>query len=263
VAAAPDLAFDPRLIADCHRNVFEAFRRIARSRPRGRIEEEWGAVRVANPGAGLGINQVFLTEVPADPSIEVAKSARFMESAGVQRWTLTALPHVAKSLGTVPESRGLTERHTIPGMILPSIPVRPPTPPPDLRIRRATTAALWEQMVRVGLEGLTGTVPDDPLSRFPFQLSATARGFVGFAGGVPVATSLQMSYRGISGIYLVATLPPYRGRGFGAAMTWRAVVDGRKDGCRVSCLQASDMGYPVYSKMGFQKFGEYTEWHAP
>ena len=258
-----DDALDPHVLTDCHRNLFEAFRLIARARHQGRIEEEHGIVRIANPGAGLGVNQVILTEVPSDPAAEIGRSARFMERAGVEYWTLVAFPHVAPSLGTIPESAGLTERQIIPGMILPSIPIRPPPPPPELRIRRATTPALWETMIRVGLEGLTGVAPEDPLSRFPFELSSTARGYVGFIGKVPVTTSLQVSYRGVSGVYLVATLPTYRGRGLGAAMTWRAVVDGRKDACRVGFLQASEMGYPVYSKMGFRKITEYTEWHAP
>jgi GNAT superfamily N-acetyltransferase len=55
----------------------------------------------------------------------------------------------------------------------------------------------------------------------------------------------------VAGIYWVATLDEQRGRGYGAALTWAAVAGGRELGCRIASLQASRLGRPVYSRMGF------------
>jgi GNAT superfamily N-acetyltransferase len=260
---SPPGVVDAKVLADCHANYIEAFRLVARAQSQGVIEEERGVTRIASGIPTPVQNSVFLTEVPRDPAAEVSKAVRFMESAKVARWRIVALNHVAPALGSLPEIAGLIERHEVPGMILSPIPPRPPPPPPGLRIRRATTPALWEQMIRTGVEGLSGRVLESASSRFPFELSATIRGYLGYVGKVPVATSWEVTYRGVSGLFFVATLPQYRGRGIGAAMTWRAAVDGGKDGCRISSLQASEMGFPVYSKMGFRRITTYTEWQTP
>ena len=49
----------------------------------------------------------------------------------------------------------------------------------------------------------------------------------------------------------VATLPSARRRGFGAAITLAALLDGRNLGYRIGVLQSSDQGFPVYRRMGF------------
>jgi GNAT superfamily N-acetyltransferase len=60
-----------------------------------------------------------------------------------------------------------------------------------------------------------------------------------------------------SGIYAMATAPAARGRGYGEAITWAATL------CRSdlpATLQASDMGLPVYTRMGYRTVAEFTVW---
>jgi predicted GNAT family acetyltransferase len=54
------------------------------------------------------------------------------------------------------------------------------------------------------------------------------------------------------GVYNIATLEMARRRGYGAAMTARVVADGAADGCDVAILQASEMGRPIYERLGFR-----------
>jgi hypothetical protein len=76
--------------------------------------------------------------------------------------------------------------------------------------------------------------------------------------GRPASTAV--SYRGRSGlgIFNVATPVPWRGRGYGAAVTSRAVADGFQDGADFAYLQASAMGEPVYRRLGFEQVSTYT-----
>ena len=74
--------------------------------------------------------------------------------------------------------------------------------------------------------------------------------------GVPVCTSLVYLHEGVAGIYGVATVPDQRGKGLGAHATAEPLRIARALGYRVGVLQASEVGAPVYTRIGFQTFGE-------
>ena len=61
----------------------------------------------------------------------------------------------------------------------------------------------------------------------------------------------------LAGIYAVATLPDARGRGIGTAMTLHAMAEGKRRGAEAAVLQATDMGKPVYEKIGFSTAYDY------
>lgn len=76
---------------------------------------------------------------------------------------------------------------------------------------------------------------------------------VGYVDGQPVATVRLSLAGGVAGIYSVATLADYRGRGFGAAITHDALTTGRDLGYRIATLQSSEMGYAIYRRLGFEE----------
>jgi GNAT superfamily N-acetyltransferase len=254
---------DASVLESCHANLVEAAQRVARSRPGGRTEEEDGVVRVASGVSLPNFNPVFVTKVPHDPAGLVDRSARFMHEAKVVRWSIVAPDPIRRALHSFPEATGLTRRRRVPGLLMDPVPSSPPQPPPGLRIRPANTPALWEQMVLTGFEAMSGLAPESPAAELPYGLSRTVRGYVGFVDSSPVATSLGVVHRGVCGVYFSATLPEHRGRGFGTAMTWRAVVDGRAEGAKVAYILANEVGLPVCTAMGFRKVAEYTTWRAP
>jgi GNAT superfamily N-acetyltransferase len=86
------------------------------------------------------------------------------------------------------------------------------------------------------------------------------RCYVGEADGRPVATALSVTAGEFTGIFSVATEPAYRGRGFGTALTARAVADGVLAGAAWCWLQSSAEGYPVYRDLGFQTIETWTHW---
>ena len=61
-------------------------------------------------------------------------------------------------------------------------------------------------------------------------------------------------------VWLVATREQSRGRGLAGALMGHAVADARERGRTTSTLQATDMGRPVYARMGYRSLGEIQMW---
>ena len=90
--------------------------------------------------------------------------------------------------------------------------------------------------------------------------STKIKNYMGFENGRLVAVSTLLISGGVAGIYNVGTLPAARHRGFGRAITMTPLLDARDLGYRVGVLQSSNMGFGLYSKLGFReycKFGRY------
>jgi len=80
--------------------------------------------------------------------------------------------------------------------------------------------------------------------------------------GEPVATAMGVRVGGWVGVFNVATPPEHRGRGYGAALTARAVRDGFAAGATGALLQSSAMGLRVYERLGFRTAETWTLWTA-
>jgi GNAT superfamily N-acetyltransferase len=74
--------------------------------------------------------------------------------------------------------------------------------------------------------------------------------------GKPAACSSVCIQDGVAGIYCVATLEAYRGRGLGTAITRAAIAYAKKRGATHSLLHATQMGLPIYRKIGFKELCE-------
>jgi len=90
--------------------------------------------------------------------------------------------------------------------------------------------------------------------------------YLGTLNGQPVATSLLFIAGGAAGIYWIGTVPESRGLGVGTQMTIRPLIDARIAGFDIATLQATEMGDPVYRRIGFKecfRFDVYVRRHIP
>jgi GNAT superfamily N-acetyltransferase len=135
---------------------------------------------------------------------------------------------------------------------------------PDLEIRRVTDAAGVDAHCQVVTAGFgsdpavaQGTACRDLLDRPECTV------YVGYADDHPVASGLGWRTGRTVGVYSIATIESARRRGYGAAMTARAVADGVDAGCDVAALQASEMGRPIYERLGFRTVVRYAAYVDP
>ncbi len=135
---------------------------------------------------------------------------------------------------------------------------------PELEIRRVTDAAgidAHRQVVTAGFGSdpavALGTACPDLLARPECVV------YVGYADGDPVVSGLTWRSGRTIGVYSIATIASARRRGYGAAMTARVVADGVVAGCDVASLQASEMGRPIYERLGFRTVVRYAAYVDP
>lgn len=127
----------------------------------------------------------------------------------------------------------------------------------ELRDFACLNAALWMP-------------PDDNVMRF-YELAALVlldkgsalRFHVGYFNATRVATAELTVGGGVVGLYNISTVEPYRRRGFGTAMTLQPLLDARAEGYRTAVLQAAPDGVGVYRCVGFESFGQITEYKPP
>jgi predicted GNAT family acetyltransferase len=91
-------------------------------------------------------------------------------------------------------------------------------------------------------------------------LGGPTRFWVGFVDGHPVATAAAHVASGVNNVEMVATLEGFRGRGYGAAVTWAATT---ADPSLPAILIASDPGRPVYERLGYTALTRWTMWLRP
>jgi ribosomal protein S18 acetylase RimI-like enzyme len=140
-----------------------------------------------------------------------------------------------------------------------------PPLPEGLTIRRVRTA---EELDLFGtISAGNWDPPDQNVVRF-YQLAAAAFLdpasrrwlYLAYRQGRSVATAELTVGGGVAGLYNIATIPAWRGRGIGSLMTWTPLRDAAQAGLPWAILQASAMGQGLYARLGFQEFGSITEY---
>ena len=124
---------------------------------------------------------------------------------------------------------------------------------PEFQIRRVADSAGVDEHRDVVTAGF-GTPPSVAVETTGLELLGTPEPtiYVGYAAGLPVTAGLGWRSGRTIGVYAISTVPTARRRGYGEAMTARVVADGIAAGCDVAVLQASEIGRPIYERLGFR-----------
>lgn len=129
--------------------------------------------------------------------------------------------------------------------------------PAGVALRHADDAVTLAQVVKVVTEGYP--VPEAAAEMFVHGIhrshrgNVTAANFIATVDGEPAACAAVSVRDGVAGIYCVATIERFRGRGLGALVTRAATAHGFENGARHALLHATAMGAPIYRKIGFQE----------
>jgi GNAT superfamily N-acetyltransferase len=131
-----------------------------------------------------------------------------------------------------------------------------PPDPDGLEIAEAHDDATMRDFARALAEGYPAPDADFLATRRVLDAPGT-RCFVGYLDGRPVATSCAHVHGSCVHVEWIATHPDVRGRGIGAAITWRATL---AEPGSPAALIASDPGQPVYERMGYLRIARFTAW---
>ncbi len=209
-------------------------------------------VLTAGGGPGPDFNIAFVLG-PVPPERAFALADAFFDASG---YAIVVESESARPTEEAIQTRGWQLDEEEPALALLPIPT-PPPPPTGLTIRRVTTDAAFTDFMTITQTGRRW-IPSLDAARDP----AVAL-FVGYDRDAPVATSRIARYGTVGDINGVVTAPTHRRRGIGTAMTWAAVAEGARRGCTAITLTATEMGYPVYQRMGFVPVCAYRTYLPP
>ena len=132
-------------------------------------------------------------------------------------------------------------------------------PPPGLVIKRVLDTETLKTCQNIFATSFG--IPDhakerwmDQVMRVGFSNQSLIYYYVALLDGEPLATSALVPGAGVAGIYNVATIEDARRQGIGTAVTLAAMLEGRNMGYRIAVLEATEPGFPVYKRMGFEKY---------
>lgn len=241
-----------------HQGLRRSFEALVDHIEDARLEDRIGYRLVICPRVPFpGLNGVWAEDGAAPDVVdEVEEAIAEVEALGGPCW-IEVRAGRTPAVELLARRLGFTDEEALPGMVLrPSefVDVRDP----KLTFSRAHDAAGLSVAATVGAAGFE--VPRELIEALYTPRVAALPGlsiYVGYADGHPVSTAMTWAGDGAVGIYNVATPPEHRGRGYGRAVTSKAVADGFAAGADLAWLQASQLGQPVYRAMGFRQVETY------
>ncbi len=246
--------------ARADQSYFQAWRAWGRNGA-GEVREANGLLAVSSGTPLAFLNIAFVTRPLPNPEDQVAAAMRYFDARGEP-----FLVRIREGLDAASEAAcdrlGLPYSDTIPGMATASLAA--PAPPAGLEIVGVRSVSELDAFRQVIADGYGLPRADvDAFVRDGWLLDAELEHYIGVFEGRAVGSSSLAFGGGVAGVHNVATVPEARKRGFGEALTWHAMARGAARGCDMAALQASEMGQPIYERMGFRVVSRYRTFHRP
>lgn len=237
-------------------NMWESFRALARITEAGEVREEGGLLVVATGLPTSAFNLALVTRPLDDPARQLGGAVAYFEARDLP-FSIRVREGLDPAVEAAIQALGIPHDGLVPAMFLDDASARGSFVE-GLSMAAADSEAVLEDHRYVAAEGFGMPVVLARQLLPPAAVrAADVEFFVGYYEGRPVATSALILTPGVAGVYNVATIPAFRRRGIGAAMTWHAIRRGYALGCPVATLQSSKMGLHVYEQMGFRHAGSY------
>jgi hypothetical protein len=207
-------------------------------------------------------NRAFLKTSDGDLPAAFERAEAYFRRAGLP-FAFTVRSDREAECAEALRAAGYERQAEMPGMVL--APIRDESRAiSGLEIREVTTGDDLVRFQETALEGFG--FPKQVGHLFiteQFHEMPGVKLYLGWMDGEPVCTSSMVPTPGVAGIYWVSTIEAHRKRGLGEAVTWAAVRGGIEHGSPVASLQASEMGAPVYARMGFETPMHYVKYGSP
>jgi ribosomal protein S18 acetylase RimI-like enzyme len=122
----------------------------------------------------------------------------------------------------------------------------------------------WASLVTEHLFGRAGGEgSEDFIRALGPRLGSSLRCFLGYSGGENAGASAMFHDGKSAGVYFVAVDPKFRNKGFGYELTAAATRAAFEEGYPFVILQATEMGKPIYQRMGYRETGVLGRFRLP
>ena len=223
----------------------------------GRLVEEPGVVRLVSDDDGVRGGLLVWDDVDPAPLRDV------LAAEGTPQW-VALLPPAVRLAGVVADSGWDSQEHRV-AMAMPDLSrlQQPPVPTEvtirPVAVRQAAEGSSLEEAVRLSVlygEDPSASSRDLELEAQLLRRLSGIRFFAALdADGQCVATGGSRVVDGAALVAGVATLPAYRRRGIGTAITAVALQAAAEAGAREAFLDSSPAGVGIYRRLGFAEIG--------
>ncbi|OIB58737.1 GNAT family N-acetyltransferase [Natrialba sp. SSL1] len=243
------------LVTDANENLRCAFGTLADEVQFGKIRQ-FGPLTAACAVVSAPLfNRVFVFDSPSNGDLSAAVA--WMSELDVPFWVTVVEPAV-EEVRPYRADLDLVKAIEQPGMAMESLDEIPP-PSSVADIVEVTDPDERDEFSRVTASAFEW--PLDAAERIDRAALAAddMRLFLGRVDGHPAASGLLIRSGDVAGVYSISVVEEFRRRGIGEAMTRKVLRAGREAGCQVGVLQSSEMGYPIYKRMGFETVVTYHQ----
>ncbi|MGB6443518.1 MAG: GNAT family N-acetyltransferase, partial [Thermoplasmata archaeon] len=249
------------LLVSGERMNLEAWRSMVRSRPGTEFQCYEDFYVHSYPLPTESLNEARVTGPPRDPVRLVAEATAYFAPRAA-RWRIACPPQWEHLLEGACREAGLRSTPAHPVMGLRSDAYRPPPTVEGFVPHRVEDLPTLESFGRTFARA--NEIPDAGFWRGHALLEAPGWDFIlGRLRHEPAATGVGYTFGGTTGVWGIATDPAFRGRGLGSAITWAVILAGARRGAEATYLWATELGFPVYRRMGFRHLQNEVTWVTP
>ncbi|MDY3558901.1 GNAT family N-acetyltransferase [Gemmata sp. JC673] len=233
---------------------------------RGRFRVWEGVAFTASEMPGAGFNFAAVLR-PVAPSLnELLPVARDFFADSAAGWGVLVEGGAGHPMEAELRARGWAVDEDEPAYVLPALDSIGTHPvPPDLTIRRAEGqggADSYKALTAAAFQA-PPEFADLMVPSVNFMFDPDIAIFIGSAGGIDVAAAAYSRAGSTAVLWGVATLEPYRGRGYGAAVSRAALAHAASQGCDNAALRSGPKSRPLYERIGFKYVCQHRTYAAP
>jgi len=250
---------DPAFAALLDENLLAATREFAHWQSGAVCVEGDGVLTIAGSTAfPIGYaNCVLRTDRSVAPAEVLERAAAFFEPRG-RGFTVFVRGAVDQDIEAALQRAGVPSLVDTPCMVIDE-PLAPPSLPPGCELRAVTDEAEAVAVREGSAEAyLSLGLPADEtraLYGLPRRLLAPHYATcLGYRDGVPVSTAMIIFSPLLAGVYWVGTTSGARRTGIAEACTRQVTNAAFERGAHAVTLQASPMGEPIYTRLGYRTF---------